>query len=97
MDSDDHQVTGPKRDVPFARFEERMDRRLDLMEQRFKDYWSESLRGLEARLLQAFSEYSEINNRRAEQLRLAMLASRVSTLEQRIFRVEERLDNPPKA
>jgi predicted nucleic acid-binding Zn-ribbon protein len=81
------------------RLDQRFEGRMDAQEQRMKDFVREANREMETRLLQAFYGFAETNNRRLEQMEgtAATLTNRVSTLEDRILRVEKRLNMPPAA
>jgi hypothetical protein len=61
------------------------------------DDLKEAIRDSEARLLQAFYGFAEANHKRMAQYdaTTALLMSRVSTLEERLFAVEKRLNIPP--
>ena len=61
------------------------------------DDLKETLRDTETRLLQAFYGFAETNHKRMAQYdaTTAILLSRVSTIEDRLFEVEKRLNIPP--
>ena len=79
------------------RLDQRFEGRMDVLEQRMTDRFTEAIRDSETRLLQAFYGYAETNNRRFQQsdATTAILLARVTTLENRVFECEKRLNIPP--
>jgi hypothetical protein len=85
--------------VEMGAFEERIEGRVDTLEQRVTDRFTEALRETETKLLQAFYGYAETNNKRSVQgeAATAMAVSRLTTLESRVLELEKRLNMPPAA
>jgi hypothetical protein len=83
----------------MAALEQRMDGRLDTLEQRVRDTFTEAIRDSETKLLQAFYSFAETNNKRFVQgeAATAMAVSRLTTLESRVLELEKRLNMPPTA
>ena len=67
--------------------------------QHMHDGLKEAIRDTETKLLQAFYGFAEANHKHLAQLDMtsAMLMNRVSTLEERVFEVEKRLNIPPRS
>ncbi len=79
--------------------DQRIEGRMDTLEQRVTDRFREALRDTETKLLQAFYGYAETNNKRFVQgeAATAMTVSRLTTLESRVLELEKRLNMPPAA
>ena len=85
-----------------ARFEDQDQKfqgRLDVSEQRTRDWMNERLHDMETRILQAIYSHAETNNQRLAQneATTTVLTSRVTTLESRVLGIEKRLNIPPAA
>lgn len=75
----------------------RLDRRLDVMEQRIVSGVAVLIRDSETRLLQAFYGFAEATNKRFNQIdwNMGIFLSRLGTVENRLLEVEKRLNIPP--
>jgi len=83
----------------FAAFDQRLEGRLDVREQRILDTVGGMIHDSETKLLQAFYSYAEGNNRRLNQVdgNSAIFLNRLGIVEERLLQVEKRLNFPPTA
>jgi hypothetical protein len=97
MDSDNQPVTQGVMKAALDALEQRIDGRMDTLEQRLRDHTAETVRESETRLLQAFYSFAEANDRRHVQgeAATAVAVMRLSTLESRVLALEKRLNLPP--
>jgi len=83
----------------LAATEQRLEGRMDTLEQRMIDTVREMLHDTETRLLKAFYGWADGANQHFKQIdsNEASLNTRVTSLENRLFEVEKRLLNQPPA
>jgi len=99
MESQSELVTKSDLKAALAAQDHRFEGRMDVLEQRLTDRFTEALRTTETKLLQAFYGFAEANNKRLVQgeAATAMVVSRLTTIESRVLEIEKRLNMPPTA
>lgn len=86
-------------DAAMRAQDNRFEGRMDVLEQRLTDRFTDALRDTETKILQAFYGFAETNNKRLVQgeAATAMVVSRLTTIERRVLEIEKRLNMPPTA
>jgi len=86
-------------DAAMRAQDQRFEGRMDVLEQRLTDKFTDALRDTETKILQAFYGFAETNNKRLVQgeAATAMVVSRLTTIESRVLEIEKRLNMPPTA
>ena len=86
-------------DAAMRAQDQRFEGRMDVLEHRLTDRFTEGLRDTETKLLQAFYGFAEANNKRLVQgeAATAMVVTRLSSIESRVLEIEKRLNIPPTA
>ena len=99
MESQSELVTKSDLKAALAAQDHRFEGRMDVLEQRLTERFTQGLRDTETKLLQAFYAFAESNNTRLVQgeTATAMVVSRLTTIENRVLEIEKRLNMPPTA